>query len=425
MLTDATCKNAQCPPDKPRAKFSDSGGLYLEVSQGGARRWFWKYRKPGQGDKAGQLVEARMALGNYPAVSLAQARKARDAAKGTKAGGMDPVQARKAQKLATPIGGDTFKAIGMEWLALKSPGWSQSHTARETRNLEKDLFPAIGAMRIADITPMQVLAAVQKVEARDALEAARRVLSTARQVFRHWLPMAPPNHRNVTEGLLDRMTPRVKGHFPAIIEPVRFGGLLRAIDGYKGRGVVVKFALQLAPLLWQRPGNLRAMEWAHLDLDGALWTIPSADMKRNKQDKEHGLDHVVPMPAQAVALLRSIQALTGGGRFVFPGQRSGERPISDNSVRTALYSLGCGKEQSWHGFRASARTMMVDELGLDKDAIEANLAHAVKDANGRAYNRTQHLKQRFEQIQIWADYLDGLKAGNVYDMAGKPLAAAA
>jgi integrase len=228
--------------------------------------------------------------------------------------------------------------------------------------------------------------------------------------------MAPPQYRNITEGLKARLTPRVKGHFAAITEPGRFGELMRAIRAYKG-GPLVRTALQLAPLLYQRPGNLREMEWVELDLDAALWTIPSAKMKRTKKDKEHGLPHVVPLPSQAVALLRDLQPLTGHGKYVFPGERSHDRPLSDNSVRSALYALGFGKEQTWHGFRASARTMLVDELDADPLAIEANLAHAVKDANGRSYNRTQYVKKRFEQIQLWADYVDRLTDGNVIDLA--------
>jgi integrase len=164
-------------------------------------------------------------------------------------------------------------------------------------------------------------------------------------------------------------------------------------------------------MLYQRPGNLRDMEWAELDMDAALWTIPSMKMKRTKLEKENGEAHVVPLPTQAVALLKAIHPLTGHGRYVFPGERSHDRPISDNSVRSGLYALGFGKEQTWHGFRASARTMLVDELNLDPLAIEANLAHAVKDANGRSYNRTQYLKQRFEMVQQWADYLDKLARG--------------
>lgn len=403
MLTDENCKAAVCPPDKKRKRITDSGGLYLEVSPAGSKRWFWKTYYDEK--------EGRLALGSYPDVSLKQARLARDAARLQKAEGTNPVQARKLAKIkATRNTGDTFKAIALEWYGLQTPNWSGSHATRTLRNLEKDLFPYVGAKLMTDIHPMELMAAVKKVEDRGAMEAARRVLDTASQVFKHWLPMAPPQYRNITEGLKARLTPRVKGHFAAITEPGRFGELMRAIRAYKG-GPLVRTAMQLAPLIYQRPGNLREMEWVELDLDAALWTIPSAKMKRTKKDKEHGLPHVVPLPTQAVALLRDLHPRTGQGKYVFPGERSHDRPLSDNSVRSALYALGFGKEQTWHGFRASARTMLVDELDADHLAIEANLAHAVKDANGRSYNRTQYVKKRFEQVQQWADYLDKLARG--------------
>lgn len=403
MLTDAECRNATCPPGKSRERLACSGGLYLEVSPAGSKRWFWKYRKDGK--------EGRMALGSYPEVGAKDARKARDEAKGVKTTGVDPVQARKVEKLKeTRSGGDTFKAIALEWYGKQAPQWSESHADRMLRQFERDLFPWIGDRPIAQIHAMELLAVLQKVEDRGALETADRALMLARQVWDYWLPTADAQQRNVTEGLKKRLTPYRGSSFAAIVEPKRFGELLRAMQNYKG-GPIVRTALQLAPMLYQRPGNLRMMEWTELDLDAALWTIPSMKMKRTKLEKEQGDAHTVPLPTQAVAQLRAIQPLTGHGVYVFHGERSHDRPISDNSVRSGLYALGFGKEQTWHGFRASARTMLVDELNLDPLAIEANLAHAVKDSNGRSYNRTQYLKQRFEQIQQWADYLDRLRAG--------------
>ena len=403
MLTDAHCRNSLCPSDKKQARFSDSGGLYLQVSPAGSKRWFWKYRIAG--------VEKQLALGSYPAVSLADARKARDAAKLEKSGGRDPVQVRKVEKLkAARPDGDNFKAVALEWYAKQAPQWSASHADRSLRQLERDLFPWIGARPMSDIHAMELLAALQKVEERGALETADRVLMLARQVWDYWLPSTTALQRNITEGLKARLTPYRGKTFAAIVEPVRFGDLLRAMQAYKG-GPTVRTALLLAPLLYQRPGNLREMEWLELDLDAALWTIPSMKMKRTKLEKEQGDVHTVPLPTQAVAMLRNLQPLTGHGRYVFPGERSHDRPMSDNSVRSALYALGFGAEQTWHGLRASARTMMVDQLDLDPLAIEANLAHAVKDANGRSYNRTQYLAKRFAQIQQWADYLDKLRMG--------------
>ena len=401
MLTDAECRNASCPPGRKQARFSDAGGLYLQVGSNGSKRWFWKYRIGG--------VEKQLALGGYPGVSLTAARRARDAAKLQKSEGQDPVQLRKMEKLvasATP--GSNFRAVALEWYAKQAPQWSDSHAARSLRQLERDLFPWIGDRDMASIQPLELLGTLKKVEERGALETADRVLMLARQIWDYWLPTANLQQRNITEGLKSRLTPYRGRNFPAIVEPTRFGQLLRAMQVYRG-GPVVRTALQIAPLLYQRPGNLREMEWVEVDLDAALWTIPSLKMKRFKVDKENGDPHVVPMPTQAVALLRELQPLTGRGRYVFPGQRDHERPMSDNSVRSALYAIGFGEEQSWHGFRASARTMLVDELDLDHLAIEANLAHAVKDSNGRSYNRTQYLTKRFAQIQVWADYLDSLR----------------
>ena len=403
MLTDAEIRNAVCPPDKKRLRLTCGSGLYLEVSPAGSKRWFWKIYTDGK--------ESRMSLGSYPAINGPAARKARNAAKQQKSQGQDPVQARKVDKLKVKRpGGDIFKVVALEWYSKQAPQWSAGHSERSLRQLERDLFPWIGDRPMTEIHPLELLAALQKVEERGAIETADRVLMLARQVWDYWLPTADVQQRNITEGLKGRLTPYRGKTFAAILDPVRMGGLMRAIKGYKG-GPIVRTALQLTPLLYQRPGNLRMMEWAELDLDAALWTIPSMKMKRTKLEKEQGEAHTVPLPTQAVALLRSIQPLTGHGRYVFPGERSHDRPVSDNSVRSALYALGFGKEQSWHGFRASARTMLVDELDIDYNVIEANLAHAVKDANGRSYNRTQYVKQRFVMIQTWADYLDKLAAG--------------
>ncbi len=403
MLTDARCRSVICPEGKARFRVTDSSGLYLEVSPAGSKRWFWKTYADGK--------EGRMALGSYPDVSLMAARKARDVARLQKSKGLNPVQFRKVEKLkARRPGGETFKGVALEWYGKQAPQWSTSHAERSLRQLERDLFPWIGDRLMAEIHGMELLAALQKIEERGAVETADRVLMLARQVWDYWLPTAEVKQRNITEGLKGRLMPYRGKLFAAIIDPVRMGGLMRAIKGYKG-GPIVRTALQLTPYLYQRPGNLRMMEWAELNLDAAMWTIPSMKMKRTKLEKEQGEPHTVPLPTQAVALLRSIHPLTGSGRYVFPGERSHDRPVSDNSVRSALYALGFGKEQSWHGFRASARTMIVDELNLDFNIIEANLAHAVKDANGRSYNRTQYLKQRFMMIQKWADYLDKLATG--------------
>ena len=278
MLTDIQCKNAICPPGKKQVRFTDSGGMYLQVSAGGSKRWFMKYRVQGK--------EKQFALGSYPAVSLVSARRARDAAKLQKAQGIDPVMARKTEKLMLAYtAGDTFKEVALEWFDSQFSNWSKSHSDRTRRNLEKDLFPYIGSKSMLEIHPMEILICVKKVEERGSLEVAKRVLDTTSQVFEHWLPLAPAQYRNVTQGLKKRLTPRVKGHFPAITNPDDFGGLLRAIRAYKG-GPLVRVALQLAPILYQRPGNLRMMEWCELDLDQSLWTIPALKMKGTVKRKE-------------------------------------------------------------------------------------------------------------------------------------------
>lgn len=402
-LTEIECKNAKCPPDKRQARFADSGGMYLQVSSAGSKRWFLKYRTGGK--------EKQLALGSYPDFSLKAARLARDTAKAIKSGGGDPVEARKLEKLkATRIGGDTFKAMALEWYGKKEAQWSEHHAKRVRAQLERDLFPWIGERPIASIHAMELLQALQRIEKRGALETADRTLTVAKQVWNYWLPTADVQQRNITEGLKARLTPYTGKNFAAVTEPKRMGELMRAIHAYKG-GPIVSTALRLTPYLYQRPGNLRMMEWAELDLGEALWTIPSHKMKRTKEEKQNGQPHVVPLPAQVINMLRDLHPLTGHGRYVFPGERSHDRPISDNTVRSALYALGFGEEQKPHGFRASARTMLVDELNMDWQVIEANLAHAVKDANGTSYNRTKYLAQRFHMIQTWADYLDKLASG--------------
>lgn len=403
MLTDKACKSANCPIDKARARFSDAGGLYLEVSPAGSKRWFLKYRKEGK--------EMRLALGSYPNVSLAEVRLKQSEAKALKHKGIDPVHDKKVGKLkASRQAIDNFEAIAREWHSKQKNNWSEVHAKTVMRRMEKDLFPWLGKRPMAQIHPMELLATLQKIEDRQAFETAHRVLDIARQVWEYWLPTVDVEQRNITEGLKARLQPYRGKNFAAILDPKRFGELMRAIKHYKG-GVVVRVALQLSVLVYQRPGNLRMMEWSELDLEASTWTIPSAKMKRSVQEKAYGEAHVVPLPKQALALLESIKPITGHGQFVFPGERNHDRPMSDNAIRSALYSLGFGEEQKPHAFRATARTMLVDELGLDPLMIEANLAHGARDRLGKSYNRTQYLKQRFEMVQQWADYLDKLTAG--------------
>lgn len=403
MLTDAQCRSAVCPPDKKQARCADSGGMYLQVSPAGSKRWFLKYRVAGK--------EKRLALGSYPAVSLTAARKARDAAKLNKSEGRDPIQVRKVEKLkATTPDADTFKVTALEWFEMKLSGWSSHYAIREKRNLEKDLFPHFAARRIGDIQPIELLAAVRAVEERGALDVAHRVLTTAGQVWRYAVATGRAG-RDVSADIKGALTPHHGKHFAAITDPVKLGELIRIIRSYQG-GPIVRAALQLAPMLFQRPGELRAAAWAEFDLDAALWTIPAARMKRRVDGKKNGDPHLVPLPVQAVEILRKLHPLTGHSALLFPGERSHDRPISDNTLRAALLTLGYGPDvQSVHGFRATARTILAEVHDIDPLVIEAQLAHAVKDANGRSYNRTTYLKHRATMMQQWADYLDKLARG--------------
>jgi len=403
MLTDAECKNASCPADKARTRLACSGGLYLEIGANGSKRWFWKYRKDGK--------EGRMALGSYPDVGAKAARKARDDAKALKADGRDPVQARKIAKLKeSALGTDSFKETALEWFDKHQTRWSSHYAIREKRNLEKDLFPYFATRRIGEIEPIELLAAIRKVEERGALDVAHRVLTTARAVWRYGVATARAP-RDITGDIAGALTPHHGKHFAAITKPGELGALIRVIRGYQG-GQIVRAALQLAPMLFQRPGELRAAAWAEIDLDAALWTIPSTRMKRKKEGKENGIPHLVPLPTQAVDILRKLHPYTGKGTLLFPGERSHDRPISDNTLRAALLTLGYGPTvQSIHGFRATARTILAEVLDVDPLVIEAQLAHAVKDANGTSYNRTQYIKHRAGMMQQWADYLDKLAAG--------------
>ncbi len=403
MLTDAQCRNASCPLEKKRNRLTDASGLYLEVSPAGSKRWFWKTYTDGK--------EGRMALGSYPAVTLTAARKARDAAKLQKSEGHDPVQVRKIEKLkaSTPTS-DTFKATALEWYALKLDSWSSHYAIREKRNLEKDLFPFLGERHIGSIEPIELLAALRRVEERGALDVAHRVLTTAGQVWRYAVATGRAQ-RDISADIRGALKPHHGKHFAAITDPVKLGHLIRIIRGYQG-GPIVRAALQLAPMLFQRPGELRAAAWAEFDLDAALWTIPAARMKRSVDGKRNGDPHLVPLPTQAVEILRKLHPITGHSALCFFGERSHDRPISDNTLRAALLTLGYGPDvQSVHGFRATARTLLAEVLDVDPLVIEAQLAHAVKDANGRAYNRTQYMKHRTTMMQQWADYLDKLAAG--------------
>ena len=279
MLTDAQCRNAVCPPDKKQVRFTDAGGMYLQVSPAGSKRWFLKYRLAG--------AEKQLALGSYPDVTLTAARKAREAAKLEKSKSLDPIHARKVAKLkALTPEADTFEATALEWYAMKFDSWSSHYAIREKRNLEKDLFPFLGSRHIGGIEAIELLATVRRVEEHGALDVAHRVLTTAGQVWRYAVATGRAQ-RDVSADVRGALKPHHGKHFAAITDPLVLGKLIRVIRGYQG-GPIVRAALQPAPLLFQRPGELRATAWAEFDLDAALWTIPSNRMKRSVEGKLKG-----------------------------------------------------------------------------------------------------------------------------------------
>jgi integrase len=400
---DAKFRNASCPPDKARARVADSGGLYLEVTAS-SKRWFAKYRYLGK--------EKRIALGNYPEVSLKAARLARDAARALREQGTDPVQARKVEAATKKArAAVTFEAVARELHTKKAPGWSESHARQWLRCLEKDLFPWIGALPVAEVTAPVLLTALRRIEARGATQLVRDVAEFAGQVFRYAIQTGQAEYNPAADmkGAFKAHTVR---HAAALLTPARVGELMRAIEGYGGQPTT-RGALLLSALLFQRPGNVRALQWAWIDLDDAMLTIPATEMKRRKAGKLNGRPHLVPLSRQAVAALRELQPLTGSGVYVFPNLRSGKTPMSDNTVNAALRGMGYGAEEmSAHGFRAMARTLLVEHVpGVDAEVIEAQLAHAKGGALGAAYDRAEFMAKRKALMQAWADYLDRLKAG--------------
>jgi len=398
MLTDSICKSASCPLDKAFKRFSDSGGMYLEVSKSGGKYWRLKYRIANK--------EKRLALGIYPALTLKSARLKRDEAKILITAGKDPGHLKKIDKQVRqrPVG-DTFKDIALDWHTTKKSGWSDSHAHRTLRQMERDLFPWIGDRPMKEITGNEILHALRKVEDRGAVETADRNLMICRQI---WEYVALDNIPDATRGIKAKLKPYRGKTLQAITDPKRFAQLLVAIDGYTGTPTV-KAALKLSPILFQRPLNLRTMQWSHLNLEEGIWTIPSMEMKREKYEKENGEDHLVPLPTQAIEILKEVKRYTGKSIYVFRGERTANSPMSDGTINKALRTLGYGDEQCGHGFRASGRTMLDEVLNKDWRHLEAQLAHAVKDVNGKSYNRTQFIKQRVELMQDWADYLDKIK----------------
>lgn len=401
---------------KPK-KIKDGGGLILDVRPTGSGWWRLRYWLNG--------AEGMVSLGTYPEVSLAGARARRDDARKLVAKGINPSAQRKADKdiqraraavekiiaKGAPVPG-SFEAVAREWLiTVHSVKVSAGHAERTRIRFENDIFPFIGTRPISEIEAPELLATLRRIEARGAIETTHRAKDACGQVFRYGIASGHCS-RNPAADLRDALAPVPTRHHAAIVAPEDVGKLLRDMHAYHGHPLT-RAALQLSALLMLRPGELRQLEWAWLNFETAMLTIPSTLMKRSKEEKANGTPHHVPLARQTIAILRDdIAPLTGGGRFVFTSLLTADRPMSNNTVRTALRRLGYGNDDmTAHGFRAVARTLIAEGLDIAPEIVEAQLAHAVKDANGRAYNRTQYLRQRAEMMQRWADYLDKLRAG--------------
>jgi len=394
-LTDTFIRQVKHSGATAGDKHSDGYGLFLLVKPAG-KYWRLSYRFGGK--------QKTLALGVYPSVSLAKARKRREDARELLADGVDPSQVKKDNRLANAeSAANTFEAIALSWLAKTASNRVESTQGKIATWFEKDIFPSIGKKPISTIIPRDVLVTVQKMEARGAIETAHRIKQICGQVFRYAVATGAAE-RDVTADLKGALTAVAKSHYAAITEPQDAAELMRSIYGYNGHTYATA-ALKLSPILFVRPGELRAAEWSEFNLDLAEWRIPAEKMKMKVQ-------HMVPLSNQAMEILRSLHPITGHGRYVFPSIRTGERCMSENTINAALRSLGYSKEvMTAHGFRAMARTIMDEVLGERVDLIEHQLAHAVKDPNGRAYNRTAHLPARREMMQRWADYLDKLRIG--------------
>lgn len=400
----------------PRKRLTDGAGLYLLLFvKGGAHGWRLDYTFAGR--------RKTLSLGTYPDTTLALARRKADQARQLVSAGIDPSAARReakvdaaeqrqAERLADaglpPLG--SFEQVAREWFETRRGEWSDGYSSKVIARLEADVFPQIGRRPIGQVTPPELLEVLRKIEARGVIETAHRAHESCSQVFRYAVGkgLVASDPARDLKGLLRK--PKTT-HFPAITKPERLAELLRACYGYAGTPVV-RAALRLAPMLLLRPGELRHAAWAEIDLDAALLEVPAERMKRQRDGKLHGPPHLVPLPHQAVAELCELKRLTGGGKWVFRGERHHDRPMSENTVNAALRAMGfAADEVVAHGFRATARTMLAERLRVDESVIEAQLAHSVRDSLGRAYNRTEFVDQRREMLQTWADYLDRLRQG--------------
>ena len=376
-------------------RVSDSNGLAIEVRPTGSKQWRYRYRSGGKA--------SMVALGEYPAVFLAQARGGRDRMRALVKGGANPAHVARIERAAkVERTNTTFGMIGLELLAKRAKeGLSPGSVARERRLIEKDLA-SISGMPIVEVSAPVLLAALRKLESRGIIETAHRARAHAGRIFRYAIATGRAE-RNPSEDLAGALEQTRAKHFATLTDPERIGDLLRALWAYHG-AAVTQAALKLAPMLFVRPGELRQAKWVDVDLEAAEWRYVTSKTKTS---------HIVPLSTQAVAVLKELRPLTQRSDYLFPGVRSSSRPMSENTINAALRNLGFdGETIVGHGFRAMARTVLDEVLGFRPDYIEHQLAHAVRDPLGRAYNRTAHLQERKKMMQAWADYLDALRKGS-------------
>jgi len=399
-LTDVAIRNAKPGPKSYR--MFDGGGMYLEVTPAGGKLWRLKYRFGGK--------EKRLALGAYPEVPLSQVNK--DAPTGARqkafearsllAQSIDPGAVKQAQKSVERAAGETFELVARQWHEKFTPSWTPGHAARILTSLAQDAFPWLGQRPIREILPPEVLRVARRVESRGAIETAHRLVGNIGMVFRYAVAAGLADS-DPTRDLRGALSPTNEKHHASLTEPGAVSELLRTIETYKG-SLITRCALKLAPLTFVRPGELRHAEWSEINEEAAEWRIPAHKMKMRTQ-------HIVPLSKQALAVLEEIKPVTGTGRYVFPGERTASRPMSENTVTAALRRLGYAKdEMTGHGFRSIASTLL-NELGWNRDAIERQLAHAERNNVRAAYNFAEFLPERRKMMQAWADHLDALREG--------------
>lgn len=392
-LTDMQVQKAK-PSDK-EYKLSDGGGLHLLVTPTGGKLWRLQYRFANK--------QKGVAFGSYPEISLSKARQCRDDARKFLANGVDPSSVKKEVAEKKQLESlNTFEAVTRKWYETHRSRWSEGHAKHILSRFENDIFPVVGNKPIAEVRRKDLATILEAVSKR-ALETAHRMKIAINQMLNYAVAneLIRINPLGDTKGLLPKIQHK---HMAAPTDPKEVAPLLRAIDGFTG-SFVVKCAMQLAPMLFCRPGELRHAEWSEFDFETTEWNIPAEKMKMRQA-------HLVPLSKQAVVIFKELQLLTGHSKYVFPCQRTPQRCMSDGAINAGLRRLGFEKSEiTAHGFRAMARTILDEVLGCRPDIIEHQLAHAVRDPLGRAYNRTSHLVERKRMMQLWADYLDGLKVG--------------